>query len=398
MNQDEGKKISPIFVSLIPNLMEGEGHILPYHQAVNKAVNKLGWKHKITVPIDNKVDNLPSEWDECLSHHDLEEKGNIIEKFLRIQGTWKLARSISNYLQNKVINQSELSVVFLERFIHLQLFALYLALLWVPTNKLSVWLLYRRDTHKDKTRLIYKFLNSLIKKQLQPGKFKLLTDSDLLSKSLSAYFEESVIVMPIPHTDINHCNINALDSPHILCWWPGSPREEKGLKIIKSLVNYSGENTKNINLVCAEKTKLQSVDNGIDLKLIDNHLSREQYYHWFGLSQIILLPYSFPAYEGRTSGIFTECIMAGKTPLVTKDTWMAYELNKHNLPELIIDWQDPSQVFETIIKVLKSDMIQDKIKKMQHNYEQFHSVDNYAYIINQVYQEMIMEDHVESLY
>ncbi len=390
MSQDEGKTLSPIFVSLIPNLMEGEGHILPYHQAVNKAVNKLGWKHKITVPIDNQVDSTPLKWDECLSNYDLEKEGNIIDKFLRVKETWKLARSIKNYLQNKVINQSELSVIFLERFIHLQLFALYLALLWVPSDKLSVWLLYRRDTHKDKTRLIYKFLNSLIKKQLQLGRLKLLTDSDLLSQSLSSYFEEPVMVMPIPHTDINHCNINTLDLSHILCWWPGFPREEKGLNIIKNLVNYSGENIQNINLVCAEKTDLKSVENGVNLKLIDNHLNREQYYHWFGLSQIILLPYSFPAYEGRTSGIFTECIMAGKIPLVTKDTWMAYELNKHNLPELIIDWQDPAQVFDTIVKVVKSDTIQAKIKKMQHDYEQFHSVDNYADVMNKVYQEMII--------
>lgn len=221
MSQDEGQTLSPIFVSLIPNLMEGEGHILPYHQSVNKAVNKLGWKHKITVPIDNKVDNLPSGWDACLNNYDLEEEGNIIQKFLRIQGTWQLSISIRNYLQTNVINQSELSVIFLERFIHLQLFALYLALLWVPTDQLSVWLLYRRDTHKDKTRSIYKFLNALIKKQLPPGKFKLLTDSDRLSESLSSYFKETVMVMPIPHTDINHCNINALDSSHILCWWPG---------------------------------------------------------------------------------------------------------------------------------------------------------------------------------
>lgn len=394
MTQDEGKRLSPRFLSLIPNLMEGEGHILPYHQAVHKAVNKLRWKHKIVVPIDNKVNSTPLKWDEYLSNYDLEKEGNIIDKFLRIKGIWKLARSISNYLKSNIINQSEPSIIFLERFIHLQLFALYLALLWVPTNNLSVWLLYRRDTHKDKTRFIYKFLNTLIKKQLQPGNFKLLTDSDLLSKSLSAYFEESVFVMPIPHTDINHCNINTLNSSSILCWWPGSPREEKGLNIIKNLVNYSGENAQNINLVCAEKAELKSVENGINLKLINNHLSREQYCHWFSLSQIILLPYSFPAYEGRTSGIFTECVMAGKTPLVTKDTWMAYELNKHNLPELIIDWQEPSRVFNTIKKLAKSDSIQDKIKKMQQNYEQFHSIDNYAYSLNKIYQEMIIQDYV----
>ncbi len=390
MSQDEGTPLSPIFVSLIPDLMEGEGHMIPYHQAVSKAVYKLGWKHNIVVPIDNKVNNLPFGWDEYLSNYDLEKEGNLVNKFLRLNGSWKLAKSIANYLNNKVINQSESSIIFLERFIHLQLLALFIALLLVPTDNLSVWLLYRRDTHKDKTRLIYKLLNSLIKRRLKPGKFKLLTDSDLLSNSLSSYFETSVIVMPIPHTDITHCNINYQDTSSILCWWAGSPREEKGWEIIKKLVNYSGENINNIQLVCAETSQLKSVNNGVDLKLIKNYVTREEYYHWFGLSQIILLPYNYPAYEGRTSGIFTECIMAGKTPLVTHNTWMAYELLKYNLAELVIDWQEPQRVFEIITKVVKSDIIQYKIKRMQQSYEQFHSVDNYSCVMKQIYQEMML--------
>ena len=196
--------------------------------------------------------------------------------------------------------------------------------------------------------------------------------------------------MPIPHTDITHCRIKSQESSPIICWWPGSPREEKGWNIIKELAHYSGDNTKNIQLVCAETSQVESTNNGVELMLVQNYLTREEYYHWLGVSQIILLPYNYPAYEGRTSGIFTECIMAGKTPLVTQKTWMAYELHKYNLAELVIDWQEPQQVFDIIQKLVKSDIIQDKIKRMQQSYEQFHSVDNYSCVMKQIYQEMML--------
>lgn len=390
MSQDEGKQLSPIFISLIPNLMEGEGHIIPYHKAVSQAVKQLGWQHKVIVPIDHKVDTLPTGWDEGLSNNDLEKEGNLITKFFRINESIELAKTIANYLNLDIINHSNHSIIFLERFIHLQLLALYLALLWVPTDNLSVWLLYRLDTHKDNTRWIYKLLNFLIKKRIKSGRFKLLTDSDRLSESLSNYFETPVTVMPIPHTDISHCSIKSQDISKIICWWPGSPREEKGWNIIKKVAHYSGDNTKNIRLICAETSQVISVNNGVDLKLVQNYLSREEYYHWLGISQIILLPYNYPAYEGRTSGIFTESIMAGKTPLVTEKTWMASELLKHNLPELVIDWEDTKQVFDIIEKVIKSDTIQDKIRKMQRRYQQFHNVDNYGCVLNKVYQEMML--------
>ncbi|MDJ0729374.1 MAG: glycosyltransferase family 1 protein [Crocosphaera sp.] len=390
MSQDEGKQRSPIFVSLIPNLMEGEGHIIPYHQSVSKAVKKLGWQHKVIVPIDNNVGNLPGIWDESLTNNNLEKEGNLVIKLFRINESIKLAKSIAHYLNYNVINDFSSSIIFLERFIHLQLFALYLALLWVPTDNLSVWLLYRLDTHKDNTRWIYKLLNFLIKKKVKPGRFKLLTDSDRLCTSLSNYFETPVIEMPIPHTDISHCSIKSRDISKIICWWPGSPREEKGWEIIKNLAHYSGDNTKDIRLVCAETSQVASVKNGVELTLVQNYLSREEYYHWLGVSQIILLPYNYPAYEGRTSGIFTESIMAGKTPLVTENTWMASELLKHNLAELVINWEESQQVFEIIRKVVNSDTIQDKIRKMQHSYQQFHNIDNYACVMNKIYQEMML--------
>ncbi|GBF81573.1 glycosyltransferase family 1 protein [Aphanothece sacrum] len=389
MSQDEGQKSSPIFISLIPHLMGGEGHIIPYHQAVNQAIKKIGWQHNIIIPTDHNLNNIPSQWCECLSPYDLEAEGNGWQKILRIQQTWELSITIVNYLRNKVINQSDLSIIFLERFIHLQLLALVIALYLVPTKNLSVWLLYRRDTHKDKTKFIYKWLNNLVKKRLSKGRFKLLTDSDLLGQSLSNYFEESVIVMPIPHTDIDCYSMSITENDDIVCWWPGSPREEKGWEVINNLVNSDVKLTQNICLIASEKSKLEVPENGLKVKLVEDNLSRDKYHSWFCLTNIILLPYDAEAYGERTSGIFTESIIAGKISLVTPNTWMAYELLKYNLSELVIDWQEGQKVFDIVIKVSKSPIIKDKIKAMQTSYQQFHCLDNYGCMIQKIIKEMV---------
>ena len=393
MNPNEERHLTPIFISLVPNLMRCQGHIIPYHKSVSEAVSQLGWKHFVAVPINNKVHNLPINWDTCLSNYDLEKEGSWYDKFLHFQEIWILGKKIANYLNNKIADQSRPRILFIERFIHLQLLALFLALLLIPTNNLSVWLLYRRDTHKDKTRIIYKILNYLIKIRIKPEKFKLVTDSDLLSKQLSKYFEIPVKVFPIPHTKVNLSSSIIDNKSKILCWWPGLPREEKGWHIIQKLVSYSGENTKNICLICSEKANLQSTKNGVNLELVKNYLTREEYYSWLHLSQVILLPYDSFEYGSRTSGIFTECIVSGKIPLVTNNTWMSHECLKYNLTELIIDWHNPKYVFDNIKKITQSNIIKNKIQNMQESYNRFHNIANYSLTIKNLYRETITSNY-----
>ena len=385
MIENQEKSSTPILVSLIPNLMGGKGHIIPYHQAVGKAVSKLGWKHMAAIPSWSRASDLLAEWDDCLSNFDLEKEGNFWQKILSLAGVFYLGTTTAKYLRSKVIYQSELSILFLERFIHLQLFALMIALWLVPTKNLSVWLLYRRNTHNDKTRLVYKFLNYLIKKSLPAGNFKLLTDSDLLGQSLSNYFQENVTVMPIPHTEIKVNNYDIKDKlPGILCWWPGFPREEKGWNIIKKLVNSSLDNNDEICLVAAEKSNLEVTKGGIKLKLIQDKLTREEYNYWLSVSDVILLPYDCQSYGERTSGIFTESIIAGKIPLVTDKTWMAYELLKHDLGELIINWEIPEEVFISILRIIKYSNIKNKIKAMQNSYLNYHCLNSYAEVMQKI--------------
>ena len=95
-------------------------------------------------------------------------------------------------------------------------------------------------------------------------------------------------------------------------------------------------------------------------------MTREEYYSWLHLSQVILLPYDSFEYGSRTSGIFTECIVSGKIPLVTNNTWMSHECLKYNLTELIIDWHNPKYVFDNIKKIPQSNIISRQVLEFTH--------------------------------
>ncbi|MEA5567840.1 hypothetical protein [Anabaena sp. UHCC 0399] len=384
---------SPILISLIPNLMGGEGHIIPYHISVTKAAKILNWQHIAIVAPDSEISDLPTNWYPELSGENLEASINPLIRILKFQDILRLSFSIANELRKYVLIPSKFSIVFLERFIHVQLFALLIAIYLIPTNNLSVWLLYRRDTHKDKTGWIYKILNKAIKNKLKPGKFKILTDSEILGKSISNYFQESVTVMPIPHTefiDIKEIHQNN----EVICWWAGTPRLEKGWDVVKSLVTCITEDANKICVVAAQSSQLISTIGGVKVKLIPDNLSNSDYLNWLEKSDIILLPYDVNAYKERTSGIFTESIMAGKLPVVTAGTWMAKELSKYGIEELIIeDWSQPHIIVSKIIKFANSLELKAKIQEIQKNYQDFHTVESYARQMKKLFDA---SDHAEN--
>jgi hypothetical protein len=387
----------PVLISLIPKLIRG-GHIIPYHIAVNKAANLIGWKHIAILPSHEDIVDFPGNWYPVLSSIDLEAKAGKypiekllrlndiwkIERIFRFNGIWKLAITITDFLKQEILPYTNHPIIFVENFIHTQLLAIFIALCIVPRKNLTVWLLYRQETHKTKTRLIYKLLNTLIKRIVAPGKFRLLTDSELLSKSLGNYFKTEFTVMPIPHTDIINIKSIREKSDEIICWWPGQPRDEKGWQKIKSLAGVNSESAKQIYLVATQNSELKGNMKGVKVKQTANFVEKTEYLQLLENSDIILLPYDVSAYGERTSGIFTECITAGKIPVVTQGTWMAKELIKYGLDELIIEWNEPELIIQQVIYLAKSEILKIKIQKMQSVYQNFHSIETYSYYMNKL--------------
>ncbi|MBD2394731.1 hypothetical protein H6G11_10760 [Cyanobacterium aponinum FACHB-4101] len=369
-------KNNPLFISLIPNLMGGEGHIIPYHQSITKAMNILGWHHEVIYSTEDNLPSLPSHWQGCVKGNQLEEKANI---FQTIKDVDLFAKTIKIFLEQRLIsNSNQPIIIFIERFIHLQLFSLLLAINNLPKDNLYIWVLYRHNFHQHKTKGIYKLLNKLLKKSVKKDHFHLFSDSELLANSMEKYFNESFTVMPIPHTEFVDKNRDR-ENNSIICWWAGPPREEKGWQVIRNLADYPLKNGDNFVLVTAKSADLVSINGGVKVITIDDNLSRLDYIHWLQKTDIMLIPYDAIAYQERTSGVFTEAVMAGNIPLTTTNTWMARELLKFGLDNLIISWENPESVWQHIEKVFHCQETRCKLKKMQESYRNIHNIHNFAH-------------------
>ena len=314
----------PLFISVITNLMQGEGHILPYHGAVRKAVESLGWEYGVWVPAEGADIAQGLGGRPVLSAVDLEAEGGLGQKIGRIPQAMQWGNGFARELKALALEEGvdRPIVLFLERFIHLQLLGLRWGLQQINSSQrqnIHLWILYRRDVHRDQTRPVYRWLQGQLFKLL-PHHCHCLTDSDPLGRSLQAYFQTRFTVMPIPHTDFPALVPLPINPDPIVCWWPGSPREEKGWSVVKHLANLAWTEKPQMELVAAEAAALVSANQGIKVRLIGDRLSREEYAAWLNRAQVILLPYDPVAYQERTSGIFTEAIIAGRIPLVSAGT------------------------------------------------------------------------------
>ncbi len=365
-------------ISLIPDLMGGEGHIIPYHRAVGQVVANLGWEYQAWVPQGPGLEALPEGWQACLSSVALEREGHLLDKLGRIPLAIALGQSIARAI--KAPTTAEKTIIFLERFIHLQLLALVLAVWLLPQSQragLSLWILYRRDVHRDKTRFFYKYLHSWLFRAIGPQNCQFFTDSEPLQRSLIEYFQVPVTVLPIPHTEFAEVEPMSAAPCPMICWWPGSPRPEKGWTIIQQLSQARAAVNHRFCLVAAQSSELVATAEGVSLHLVGDRLTREDYAHWLARSRIILLPYDPVAYQERTSGIFTEAIIAGRLPVVTAHTWMAQELLRFDLGDLILDWQEPDLVWPALAAIATNAEIQARLQTMQAHYRDFHSLGHY---------------------
>lgn len=196
-------------------------------------------------------------------------------------------------------------------------------------------------------------------------------DSDSIQEFLSGYTSAEISVLPIPHTKMvpNKDTSSSL----LTLWWPGKPKKEKGLsEVFKLSQNLSDES---VQLLASEECPFSH------FFPLPHFLTEDEYVACMQKADVVLLPYDPEIYRLGTSGIFIETICAGKIPVVKAGSWLARELIKHNVPELIIDWDDPKAMY-TICSLARDPQIRSKLDLMQRYYQKFHSPDTYAHILN----------------
>lgn len=186
-------------------------------------------------------------------------------------------------------------IIFLERFIHWQLLALLLAIFLLPKKNIYLLIFYRVNFHEHRTKSVYWLLTKLLKKTVY-DRFALLCDNDTLAEGLAKFFGESIHIMPVNHPEFYRLKKWRESPQQIVCWWAGSPREEKGWGVIRKLVENPPPLAKKFCLVAARSANLKTPENGVQLILTEDKLSREEYIAWLEKTDVMLIPYDTKAY------------------------------------------------------------------------------------------------------
>ncbi len=361
------------FISLCWNLIDESGHNAAYSRSFTQALAILGHENLVLVPKHCTAERKLGSWYYIFPRR----KNNTI--YSKIKYLINLTISLFEFKLETSNN-----IIFLESFTTIQFIITIIYTLLKNSNVKNLCLLFRNNNDINEFNIIIYKVVFRIFNSISPKKLCLYTDSDTLKIFFEEKFNLPFCVLPIPHTDNILCSeFFEKKSNSIIMWWPGAPRPEKGLQIINK-ISHKVNNLSNIKLYLSEKT--QGVIFSNQVIATSDPMSEIDYVNMLRKSDFILIPYDQKVYSLATSGIFVEAIFSGKIPLVSKDTWMASELIKNNLPELIFDWTNLN-FLDNLNDILSNSYIINKLKIMNLNYRNFHNISSYSIVLNKSLME-----------
>lgn len=353
-------------IAIVPPLSSEKGHFYFYHLGIQEAASVIGWEYQVLIPKKNQLSTLPRGW-----HQRLDLNGSHLwPRFLkRLHSNHLLKKSLKEFFTEQLDQKKEV-IVFFEYFSPRELRLLKDALKPFRHFSISVWLMYRFDPMKSKNKSDkFRRINDEISQHFE---LKLFTDSSLLVDNLESFYKRKVEILPIfAKTDIPAPSKSEKKFKEILCWWPGHPHKEKGLEHIQKLLTTNSLQGQNIRVLLSSEAELSHLSPTIPFTLLPPTLPRDQFLEYLADADLILLPYK-DRYQNTTSGLFVESIVAGKLPVVSSNTWMAEELKRYDLNELITDWED-DHLPERLVSLANEPSIRKKAEKMQKRYRSIHS-------------------------
>lgn len=345
--------MKPEFISIAAYLENSAGHFYHYHLSMQKALKDLV-EFRLVLPRNHTLPTLPESWDPWFTNTK-KKKGTFLE----------YCRLFSSSQKKRIF--------FLEYFQRRDFIRFTLAALLKSSKKDSLWLFYRDNFIKKrkKEKWIIQVCSFLLLKRFS-SRLVILTDTEQLQKFYNQQFSQPIYLLPINHAPFYY---QRKRKQKIVLSWLGTPRKEKGLDTILSLLQLKDPYAKEF-LLQFSKNLHAFATNDLEIKKLEPVLSANSYTHALLESDCILLPYDPNRYEYSSSGIFVEAIAAGKIPLVNHNTWPAFELKKYDLEELILDWTLPT-LYQKIHELACSPIIRKKLLKMQQNYICFHNSVNF---------------------
>jgi hypothetical protein len=373
----------PVLLSIVPALQGGAGHMLNYHLAVGRAAAINGWRATVVTSVDHGLQEFPSGWSATLATGDLElglpgliRKGRVATLFRQ---TWKFAASIQEAASRELSRSEGDCILFLERFNGPELLGFWLAVRRLPESRVRAWLMFRQEpSAMGKFGAMYCAIARRMAARL-PGRFNLLVDSEPLRVALQRECGLPADVMPIPHTGVTEAAAFPKQPGELVCWWPGAPRAEKGWDVMRQIASAEvSPDLPALRLVAARSAGLQArAGSRVSIHALDDALDPLAYQRWLHTADAVLLPYDAQRYRASTSGIFTEAVVAGAVPFVTAGTWMAYELQRFGLGELVCDWSR-ADIADRIAAGLARESVKEPLARMRLAYGRYHSEESFA--------------------
>lgn len=350
------------FHSLIPELKNESGHHLPYHTKVQEAVEALGGQFSAYINSRSCL-NLSERW-----HKWFRRKKDPKYK---LRYLFRLFIDYRRIFLKEACDSSK-RVFFLESFTTGDLIPFVLASLLYARKSDQLWVLFRFE--RAKLEMAFQGFWMRLAKRVLKARWRILSDSELLLEHLERGFKQKIELLPqylstIPLEKKEQKN-------KIICAWLGGPRIEKGLHRVQRLAEVHDPMSRKFILTLPSNVLSLPPLNSLEVRQLAQNLPRVSYEEEFSKSDVMLLPYESSCYRYRTSGIFIESVLAGKIPVVTPDTWSAYQLKKYDLSELILDWDHPL-FFSNLFQVIHDENLKSKLKCFQAAYRELHSLNSF---------------------
>jgi hypothetical protein len=336
-------------------ILDYSGHPYSYHLCCMKALEALGGQYFAYVHQDCQISPLPSNWTPWFPSTD--QKSNFKKR-------------VNNFVRQAA---GPHRVFFIETFFRKEFKAFCKAIFLNAKSSDKVWILFRDDhilKHR-KDRLAVKMWMWVLKKRFK-NSLSLFTDSELIAEYLTSALKLPFQILPIPNVDCHIQPFAPSFSNNLL--FLGEPRAEKGASLIKQLACSKDPMAASFNLTCSEALALP---NGrLNIHFHDKVLSTEAYFQTLQKADIMLMPYDAHRYQRRSSGILIESIFMGKIPIVTAGSFLAYQLQKADLNELVVDFTRPD-FFSHLHQLILRPELYEKLNRLQADFTKKHCQESF---------------------
>lgn len=366
-----------MLLSICPFLKGVGGHDIPYQQSLQSALRgKLQVRVLGTTAAKNII--LPEDFLPVLP---------VYRSSMSIEYWINYVSAIRKELRKPIMSSCFL---FIESFGLGHLLGLAIAIMLSTAKIEGLIILIRSNLILDKfhKEISLKGILFLYQKILKL-KIVFTSDSELVSTFLNKKLKVRAVVLPIPHADVivtKQLDQMSKSCRPMVCWMPGSSRPEKKYDVAAKLFIKSAKlNHHTLWMPGSLKHLLPLQDSHI---FFEKPLTDNEYQNNLMGCDVVLLPYDPRIYEMATSGIFVECIIAGKYPITSQGSWMSHELSKYGLQKLGINWEAKNSESElnNAFMMLYEKKTLDRLKKMREDYIKLHNKTVFAKIFSSLLQ------------